>query len=535
MRIFANDPMMVINPFSPNNFELKESFMPPHSMKELFENSFKRRPDKPAITFFSHADRKTALTYGQLDLDANRLAHAFRESGVAKGDRVIFFIEKSLLAAVAHIALQKLGAVSVPLNPGFRKSEMEYLLKDADAALVLTETEKKALITEIDPRQKTLAVSTRTPYQDLGFFKSSSASSPRVEIRSEDPALIVYTSGTTGKPKGAVLTQRNLINDVLNIVAVWEITSGDVLCHSLPLFHVHGLCFALHSALVAGSHTFMVDQFKPAAVLQFLSSKDPEAKCTMFMGIPTMYSKMMDELGARQLDFSHLRLLTSGSAPLLVGEFERIRKMFGKEPVEREGMSETGMNFSNPLNGERKPGSIGLPLPDLKVRIVDPQTFKDVAPGQTGEIWLKSPSVSPGYWRKPEETKEAFVDGWFRTGDLGRQDDQGYYFITDRIKHIIISGGENVSAKEVETVINTVDGVVESAVVGVPDEKWGELVVAAVSSRPEAGLTSEQIQAHCAQHLHKWKCPKRVVFVGEIPKNTMGKILKEEVKKLFLD
>ena len=509
--------------------------MSTHALKDVFENSFARWSEKPAIAFFRLGDAETELTYGQLAQDANRLAHTFRELGIGRGDRVILFIQKSLIAVVAHIALQKLGAVAVPLNPGFRKAEMQYLLNDADAALVLTEPDKKALISEIDPNQKTLTVSTQTPYQDIDFFRSSPHSPPETHIKSGDPGLIIYTSGTTGKPKGAVLTQHNLIHDAQNIINIWQISINDVLCHSLPLFHVHGLCFALHTALIAGSHTLMLDQFNPAAVLQFLCRNDPDTRCTIFMGVPTMYSKMIDESADAELDFSHLRLLTCGSAPLLVKEFERIKTFFGKEPVEREGMSETGMNFSNPINGERKPGSIGLPLPGLKARIVDPDTFDDVVPGQTGEIWLKSPGISPGYWRKPKETQEAFVEGWFRTGDLGKVDEEGYYYITDRIKHIIISGGENISAKEVETVINTLEGVVESAVVGIPDEKWGEKIVAAILPKPDADLTSEKIQAHCMQHLHKWKSPKTVIFVDEIPKNTMGKIRKDEVKKLFLD
>jgi malonyl-CoA/methylmalonyl-CoA synthetase len=509
--------------------------MSTHALKDVFENSFARWSEKPAIAFFRHGDVETELTYGHLAQDANRLAHTFRELGIGRGDRVILFIQKSLIAVVAHIALQKLGAVAVPLNPGFRKAEMQYLLNDADAALVLTEPDKKALISEIDPNQKALTVSTQTPYQDIDFFRSSPDSPPEAHIKSEDPGLIIYTSGTTGKPKGAVLTQQNLIHDAQNIINIWEISANDVLCHSLPLFHVHGLCFALHTALMAGSHILMLDQFNPAAVLQILCRKDPDPRCTIFMGVPTMYGKMMDESGDTELDFNHLRLLTSGSAPLLVKEFERIKTLFGKEPVEREGMSETGMNFSNPIDGQRKRGSIGLPLPGLKARIVDPGTFDDVVPGQTGEIWLKSPGISPGYWRKPKETQEAFVEGWFRTGDLGKVDEEGYYYITDRIKRIIISGGENILAKEVETVINTLEGVVESAVVGIPDEKWGEKIVAAILPKPNADLTSEKIQAHCTQHLHKWKIPKTMIFVDKIPKNTMGKILKEEVKKLFLD
>jgi malonyl-CoA/methylmalonyl-CoA synthetase len=246
-----------------------------------------------------------------------------------------------------------------------------------------------------------------------------------------------------------------------------------------------------------------------------------------------MYGKLLDYLGDKKLDFEHMRLWTSGSAPLLPKDFERIRSVFGKEPVEREGMSETGMNFSNPLRGLRKPGSIGLPLPDLQVRIVDPVTLQDVKAGETGEIWLKGPAVTPGYWKKPEETAKTFERGWFRTGDLGNVDEEGYYYLTDRIKHIIISGGENISPKEVESVINQIEGVVESSVVGIPDKKWGEKVVAAVVLKSGAGLEPKQIQDFCKQHLHNWKCPKDLVFLEGLPKNTMGKVLKEEVKKLF--
>jgi malonyl-CoA/methylmalonyl-CoA synthetase len=246
-----------------------------------------------------------------------------------------------------------------------------------------------------------------------------------------------------------------------------------------------------------------------------------------------MYGKLMEHLGDRNFDFEHIRLWTSGSAPLLASDFERIKRIFGKEPVEREGMSETGMNFSNPVKGIRKPGSIGLPLPGLQVRIVDPMTFDDVVKGQEGEILLKGPAVTPGYWRKPEETSKAFKKGWFRTGDLGRIDEDGYYYLTDRIKHIIISGGENISPKEIEIVINQLEDVLESSVVGIPDEKWGEKVVAAVVTKSGTKLKSHEIQALCKEHLHDWKCPKEIVFLEELPRNTMGKVLKEEVKKFF--
>ncbi len=505
------------------------------SLKELFEDSFLRRGEKPAISFLRHGEVQTVLTYAQLDRDANQLTHTFHELGVTKGDRVILFMQKSLIAAVAHVALQKLGAVAVPLNPGFKKTEMQYLLNDADAALVVTEPDKQALISEVNPEQELLVASSRTPYQSLDFFRTAPTSCPAADIKSEDPGLIIYTSGTTGKPKGAVLTQQNLIHDARNIIKIWELSAADVICHALPLFHVHGLCFALHTALLAGAHTLMLGEFDSPTVVQILSRKRTGHRCTVFMAVPTMYTRLMDDIGEQNLDFSHLRLLTSGSAPLPVKEFERIQQIFGQPPVEREGMSETGMNFSNPLRGQRKPGSIGLPLPGLQVRIVGPGTFDDVEPGQTGEIWLKGAGISPGYWRKPAETRKAFVDGWFRTGDLGRVDADGYYYLTDRIKHIIISGGENVSAKEVEAVINSLDGVLDSAVVGISDPKWGERVVAAVVVKPGAGLIPEQVRAYCRRTLHQWKCPRQVVFVAELPRNTMGKILKEEVKKLFLD
>ncbi|NVM25134.1 MAG: AMP-binding protein [Desulfobacterales bacterium] len=504
------------------------------SLKDCFLDSSLAHGENRAISFLRDGMIETEISYGALNRDAVRMANTFLDRGVTKGDRVVLYLPKSLAFIVAHLALQKIGAIGVPLNPGFKQSEMEYLLKDTEARLVLSGVEQEEIIKEIDPRLPTIVIHTERPYQDLDFFRSASDVITEVEeIGPEDPGLIIYTSGTTGKPKGAILTQRNLVHDARNIIKIWEITESDVLCHALPLFHVHGLCFALHTALMAGSHVIMLDSFSPEAVIGVLSQKEGGYVCTLLMAVPSMYGKMMEYVGEGKLDFEHMRLWTSGSAPLLVKDFERIKRIFGKEPVEREGMSETGMNFSNPVRGVRKPGSIGVPLPDLEVRIVDPETFVDVAPGQTGEIWLKGPAVTPGYWRKPEETAKAFEKGWFRTGDLGRVDEDEYYYLTDRIKHIIISGGENISPKEVETVINQLEGVAESSVVGIPDDKWGEKVGAAVVTKPGARVNAQEIQGFCRKHLHNWKCPKEIVFLKELPKNRMGKVLKEEVKKSF--
>ncbi len=505
------------------------------TIKDWFESAFLQHRTKKAIYFLRGGEPESVLSYGELNRDADRCANFFVASGVEKGDRVVLFLNKSLVFVVAHLALQKIGAIAVPLNPGFKPSEMAYLLDDADPKLILSDPEKGDVISRIAPGCRWLPVDTRNPYQDVDFFRSASDDRIDVDLKPDDPGLIIYTSGTTGNPKGAVLTHRNLACDARNIIKTWEMTATDVLCHALPLFHVHGLCFALHTALLAGSSVVLLDQFNPETVLNVLTRKDPQTACTVFMAVPAMYTKLMDAKMVEKYRFDHIRLWTSGSAPLLVKDFDRIKMVFGKEPVEREGMSETGMNFSNPLHGKRKPGSIGLPLPDLAVRIVDPVSFADVPPGQVGELWLRSPAITPGYWRKPLETAATFEDGWFRTGDLGKIDEDGYYYLTDRIKHIIITGGENVSAKEVESVINLVDGVLESSVVGIPDEKWGEKVVAAVVKKAGVDLPPKELQAFCKKRLHDWKCPKEVIFVEEIPKNTMGKVLKETVKKIFTD
>jgi malonyl-CoA/methylmalonyl-CoA synthetase len=503
------------------------------SLGECFRESFLAREEKKAITFLRDGEIETEISYFELNQDSNRLSHNFHDRGVDKGDRVILFIQKSVIFVVAHLALQKIGAIAVPLNPGFKKSELEYLLQDAEAKLAISEPENEKLIEEIDPNLTTVLIDTQKPYQELDFFRDASRELPDVEVKPDDPGLIIYTSGTTGKPKGAILTHSNLVHDARNIIDIWEITESDVLCHALPFFHVHGLCFALHTSLMAGSQIVLLDQFAPQHVVAALSQKRGPYVCTVFMAVPSMYAKLMEYLGDKKLDAEHMRLWTSGSAPLLSKDFERIKRTFGKAPVEREGMSETGMNFSNPVGGVRKPGSIGIPLPDLEVRIVNPDTGDDVEPGQTGEFWLKGPAVTPGYWRKPAETAKAFEQSWFKTGDLGNIDGDGYYYLTDRIKHIIISGGENISPKEVEVVINQVVGVAESSVVGIPDQKWGEKAVAAVVIKSGTDVTPEEIQTHCKHHLHNWKCPKQIAFVDELPRNTMGKVLKEKVKEFF--
>jgi malonyl-CoA/methylmalonyl-CoA synthetase len=503
-----------------------------NSLNSFFSDNFSKHGNKTAITFFRDNSVETVISYKELIRDSSNMAGALSDLGIKKGDRVILYLDKSISFVVAHLAIQRLGAVTVPLNPGFKKNELSYFIEDTETKLILCDIRHDKIIEEINPKTKTMLLNTAIPYQDIDLFRQAPITITGPEPGPDDPGLIIYTSGTTGKPKGAVLTQRNLIYDANNIIKTWEISESDVLCHVLPLFHVHGLCFALHTALIAGSHVLMLDKFSPENVINLLSKKEGRHVCSVFMAVPHMYVKMMEHIKKKTYDFSHMRLWTSGSAPLLAKDFDRIKTLFGQEPVEREGMSETGMNFSNPLHGTRKPGSIGLPMPGLEVRIVNLETFKDVSPGEEGEIWLKGPSITPGYWRKPDETAKAFEKGWFRTGDLGRIDKNGYYYLTDRCKHIIISGGENISPKEIEGVINLLEDVLESSVIGIPDEKWGERVIAAVAVKSGTSLDAGTIQQFCREHLHDWKCPKEVFFFKELPKNAMGKIMKEEIKKI---
>ena len=500
----------------------------------LFDQTALRLGQKEAILFLRKGSIESRVTYFSLKRISDRVASGLKGMGLEKGDRVILYMPKSVEAVMIHLGVQKTGAVSVILNPGFKRDEVAYFLKDTGAKVIVVGKKEEGVVRTLDAKGRILCVDTESPFSEEKLFPSSLPWTTSLGGNLHDPALLIYTSGTTGQPKGAVLTQQNLIHDARNIIQIWEISERDVLCHALPLFHIHGLCFALHTSLIAGSKTVMLDEFSSEHVNDILSQREGELACTMFMGVPTMYVKMTGGLEKENRDFAHLRLLASGSAPLPPREFERIRKIFGKEPLEREGLSETGMNFSNPLRGKKKPGSIGLPLPGVEVRIADPENFKDLSAGKAGEIWLKGPNVTPGYWGNPQETGAAFVNGWFRTGDLGKKDEEGYYYITDRLKHIIISGGENISPKEVESVLDRHPGISESCVVGVPDEKWGEKVVAGIVLKPGAEPAIDEIKKFCKGYLSDWKCPKEFIFLKELPRNRMGKTMKEDLVRRFM-
>ncbi len=505
------------------------------TLSALIDQTAIRQGQKEAILFLRKGSMEGRVTYLSLKTISDRVASGLKEMGLEKEDRVILYMPKSVEAVMIHLGVLKAGGISVILNPGFKRGEMAYFIKDTDAKVIVVGKREEGIVRGLDPGRLILSVDTESPFSEEKLFPSSLPWTTSPGGNLHDPALLIYTSGTTGHPKGAILTQQNLIQDARNIIQIWEISEKDILCHALPLFHIHGLCFALHTCFIAGAKIVMLDEFSGEHVNDILSQQGGELVCTMFMGVPTMYVKMMGASGKEARDFNHIRLLASGSAPLPPREFEKIKRIFGKEPVEREGMSETGMNFSNPLRGKKKSGSIGLPLPGVEVRIVDPENFKDLDSGEVGELWLKGPNVTPGYWRKPQDTEAAFVNGWFRTGDLGKKDEEGYYYITDRLKHIIISGGENVSPKEVESVIDRHPEISESCVVGVPDEKWGEKVVAGIVLKPGFKPAVDEIRRFCKEYLSDWKCPKEFVFLKELPRNRMGKIMKEDVVRQFMN
>ena len=539
----------------PENDRSKEIF------PALLLDALKKHGPDASLTFLKKGRAETVLSFTQILAHSAIRARAFQARGLTRGDRAIIFLDKCPALVIAHLAVLRLGAVSVPLNPAFTVREMEYFMARTDPGLVIAGPGQAEIVRRIDPGMKLVTIDPSAPYpgpyrdpdRRLGPGDPLTGPNDLPDILSfspDDPGLIVFTSGTTGNPKGAVLTSANMAHDARNIIRAWEISAGDTLCHALPLYHTHGLGFALHTTLLAGANIIMLDAFDPETVIKTISPGKKGNPPTILMAVPTMYGRLLsfmeekDRSGVRY-DVSGLRLLASGSAPLPPEDFTRITRAFGREPVEREGMSETGMNFSNPLHGRKKPGSIGLPLPRLEVMIADPETLSPKPEGEVGEIWLKGPGITPGYWEMPIETEKAFEDGWFKTGDLGRVDEEGYYHITDRIKHIIISGGENISPREIEGLINRMPGVAESCVVGLPDPDWGERVVAAVVPATGSGASKDgtpdsqanvsplEIKAFLKDRLLSWKCPKAFLLVDRLPRNAMGKVLTESVKDLF--
>jgi malonyl-CoA/methylmalonyl-CoA synthetase len=498
-------------------------------MTENLYDLFRAAAPEAAKSFLRTPEGRT-LSYGDLETGSARFAHALVSLGVKPGDRVAVQVEKSPETVLLYLATLRAGAVYLPLNTAYTLNELDYFIGDAEPRVVVCDPKMAAGVADLAPAVVTLGAAGQGSLSDLAAAQSERFDT--VAREASDLAAILYTSGTTGRSKGAMLTHANLASNAATLVEAWKFTADDVLLHALPIFHVHGLFVALNVPLMAGASLIYLAKFDPEAIIRLL----PEA--TVMMGVPTFYVRLLqdDRLDADLV--RSVRLFVSGSAPLLAETHQSWAAQTGQAILERYGMTETGMNTSNPYDGARIAGTVGPPLPGVALRIYDPETGRPMAQGEIGMIEVKGPNVFVGYWRMPEKTAAEFrADGYFITGDLGIIDDAGYVQIVGRGKDLIISGGFNVYPKEVEGEIDALPGLIECAVIGLPHPDLGEGVTAVVAIGKGEAPEEAAILKLLAERLAGFKRPKRVLFVEDLPRNTMGKVqkaaLREQYKGLY--
>jgi len=479
-------------------------------------------------------DNGLAYSWRDLERGTAMIANLLQSLGIAPGARIAVQVEKSVEALMLYLATLRAGHVFLPLNTAYQKAEIEYFVGNAEPALVVCSPGNFGWVSKVAFQAGTQHVFTLGDDR-TGSLLQRAALQPDlhepVQRAADDLAAILYTSGTTGRSKGAMLTHGNLLSNAQVLKDYWGWREGDVLIHALPIFHVHGLFVASHGALINGSKMIWLAKFDPKKVIERM----PDA--TVFMGVPTLYVRMLAEPRLNHAAARNMRLFVSGSAPLLQETFTEWQERTGHTLLERYGMSETVMLTSNPYEGERRGGTVGFPLPGVQLRVRDDEG-RDVPTGEIGGIQVKGPNVFKGYWRMPEKTREEFTpDGFFRTGDVGKVDGRGYVTIVGRSKDLIISGGYNVYPAEIEGYINDMPGVAESAVVGVPHPDFGEVGVAIVIAKAGARLEPDQLIGTLKSQLANFKIPKRCFVVDALPRNTMGKVqknlLREQHKTLF--
>jgi malonyl-CoA/methylmalonyl-CoA synthetase len=494
--------------------------MSPNNPADWIESAARDQPQR----IFLQTPAGRAMSYAGLSDESGRFAAALIAKGVAPGDRIAVQVDTSVEAVLLYIACLRMRAVFVPINVANTAHEVEYFLRDAEPKLAVIRPADRALL-------ETPASRAGVPCETLGtdgegsWMRLVRQSAIRSDFGGADDAnslaAIVYTSGTTGRSKGAMLTRANLASNATVLAETWRFTRQDVLLHALPLFHVHGLFAAINTVLASGSGVLLLPKFDAAAAVRHFR------EVSVFMGVPTHYTRLLQQQELDRAATDGMRLFVSGSAPLLAETHREFSRRTGHTILERYGMTETLMNTSNPYEGVRKPGSVGVPLAGTLVRVTGPVE-------EAGEIEVKGPNVFAGYWRDPQKTQSVFTaDGWFKTGDLGRIAADGYVHIVGRAKDLVISGGYNVYPKEVEMEIDALAGVLESAVFGVPHPDFGEGVTAVVVCQPGAPLAESDIVNSLQARLARYKIPKRVLVVDELPRNSMGKVQKNVLRATY--
>lgn len=501
------------------------------SFLNTFIENVRKYPDKVALEFIDPPLQR--VTYAELDELVNRTADYLQSSGLQPGDRVAIQLSKCLEFILLHMAAVRLGAISLPLNLAYPPDELKYFIEDSGAklffALESAKEKIQPILSQLPDLQECIFLDPSKPDNFQLLITNYKSLIPNSQVSAfTDTAVIIYTSGTTGRPKGAEITHENLQSNLDALHAAWGWQADDILLHVLPIFHVHGLFVALHGALHAGATILLMRDFDAHKTLQTLVDR----RCTVFMAVPTIHSRLLDVPDAKSFNLSHVRLITSGSDRLPDEVFTDFQQTFGHTLLERYGMTETGMNCSNPLHGERRIGSVGLPLPGVNVRIVNSETEEILQDGEIGDVQLRGPNIFKGYWRQPDKTSASFsADGWFKTGDLGYLETDGYLTLCGRSKDLIISGGLNIYPPEVERVLVEHPAVNACAVIGCPDKEWGEKVTAVVVLNRGESVSGADLIAFCRDRLAAYKSPKSIVFKDDLPRNAMGKVQKAELRK----
>jgi malonyl-CoA/methylmalonyl-CoA synthetase len=483
----------------------------------------------PAKTLIELPDGKT-VSYGEVFALAEKISSHLLVRGVVPGDRVAVQVEKSWQNLALYLGVVRAGGVYLPLNTAYPLAELEYFLGDAEPRAVVCRPENKSGVGALADKLKIKAVETLGTGGDGSLLANAAKAAPAgpAARAAGDLAAILYTSGTTGRSKGAMLSHENLLSNARTLKDYWRFSDKDVLLHALPIYHTHGLFVAMNVILLSGASMIFLSKFDADEMVRLMP------KASTMMGVPTFYVRLADHPKVTRDSTKHMRLFVSGSAPLLAETHRAFSERTGHAILERYGMTETNMNTSNPYDGDRVPGTVGFPLPGVSVRVADAESGKVLAPGEIGVLEVKGPNVFSGYWRMPEKTAAEFrADGFFITGDVGKVDDRGYVHIVGRAKDLVISGGFNVYPKEVESEIDAISGVVESAVIGVAHPDLGEGVTAVVVRAKGAELSEAEILSALEGRLARFKQPKRVFFVEDLPRNAMGKVQKNVLRDTY--